>query len=110
MLKVERGSAEPSALRPGAEVTLGVTYTVLAPRDTTRLQVREVRTVRYGNQDLRRLEKDVTVSTGTYSSEHRLTVPADAAEGPYSVTTLVEVLSATIARGEVSSGFSVIAP
>jgi plastocyanin len=110
VLKVERGTAEPSRLRPGAEVNLLVTYTILAPRDTKPLKVRELRTVRYGNQDLRRLEKDVTVSAGTYSSEHRLTIPADAAEGSYSVTTLVEIPSATQARDEVSSAFSVIAP
>jgi plastocyanin len=110
VLKVERGTAEPATLRPGAEVNLRVTYTVLAPGDAKPQRVKEIRTVRYGNQDLRRLEKEVTVSSGTYASEYRLTIPPDAAEGPYSVTTIVEIPSAALARGEVSSAFSVIAP
>jgi plastocyanin len=110
VLKVEQSTAEPAALRPGAEINLRVTYTVLAPRDSQPVKVREIRTLRYGNQDLRRLEKDVTVSTGTYSSEHRLSVPSDAAEGSYTVTTLVEIPAVTQARGEVSSAFSVTRP
>jgi plastocyanin len=110
VLKVERGTAEPATLRPGAEVNLRVTYTVLAPGDAKPQRVKEIRTVRYGSQDLRRLEKEVTVSSGTYASEYRLTIPPDAAEGPYSVTTIVEIPSAALARGEVSSAFSVIAP
>jgi len=110
VLKVERGTAEPATLRPGAEVNLRVTYTVLAPGDAKPQRVKEIRTVRYGNQDLRRLEKEVTVSSGTYASEHRLTIPSDAAEGSYSVTTIVEIPSSALARGEVSSAFSVVAP
>jgi hypothetical protein len=110
VLKVGRGTVEPAMLRPGAEVNLRVTYTVLAPRDAKPLTVKEQRTVRYGNQDLRRLEKDVTVSAGTYSSEYRLTVPRDAAEGSYSVTTIVEIPAVALARGEASSVFSVLAP
>lgn len=110
LLKVGPGTVEPSMLRPGAEINLRVTYTVLAPRDGNPLKVKEVRTVRYGNQDLRRLEKDVAVSSGTYSSEHRLIIPRDAAEGAYSVTTIVEIPAAALARGEASSVFSVLAP
>jgi hypothetical protein len=110
VLKVGPGTVEPSMLRPGAEVNLRVTYTVLAPRDANPLKVKELRTVRYGNQELRRLEKDVAVSSGTYSSEHRLIIPRDAAEGSYSVITVVEIPAAALARGEVSSVFSVLAP
>jgi plastocyanin len=110
VLKVGPGAVEPSMLRPGAEVNLRVTYTVLAPRDAKPIRVKELRTVRYGNQDLRRLEKDVAVSSGTYASEHRLSIPADAAEGTYSVTTVVEIPAVALARGEVSSVFSVLAP
>jgi plastocyanin len=110
VLKMGPGAVEPSMLRPGAEVNLRVTYTVLAPRDAKPLRVKELRTVRYGNQDLRRLEKDVAVSSGTYASEHRLSIPPDAAEGTYSVTTIVEIPAVALARGEVSSVFSVLAP
>jgi len=110
VLKVEHGTAEPAVPRPGSEVNLRVTYTVLAPRDGKPVTVKEIRSVRFGNQELRRLVRDVTVSSGTYSSEHRLIIPTDAVEGSYTVTTVVEIPEAAQARGEVSSPFSVIAP
>lgn len=110
VLKVERGAAAPSSLRPGAQVVLAVTYTIIAPPDVPPLVVKETRIIRFGDQDLRRLEKTVTVAPGTYASEQRLTVPADAAEGPYTVTMTIELPSAARIRGQVSSGFSVRLP
>jgi hypothetical protein len=110
VLKIERGTASPTSLRPGSQVILAVTYTILAPHDARPVTVKEVRTVRFGDQDLRRIEKEVTVASGTYSSEHRLTVPSDAAEGPYTVTTIVEISAATRVREQISSTFSVILP
>jgi hypothetical protein len=110
VLKVERGAAAPASLRPGSQVVLAVTYTIIAPPEVPPLVVKETRTIRFGDQDLRRLEKTVTVAPGTYSSEQRLTVPPDAAEGPYTVTTTVELPSAARIRGQVSSGFSVRLP
>jgi hypothetical protein len=110
VLKVERGATAPSSLRPGSPVVLAVTYTILAPPEVPPLVVKETRTIRFGDQDLRRLEKTVTVGPGTYSSEHRLLVPPDAAEGPYTVTTTIELPSAARIRGQVSSTFSVRLP
>jgi hypothetical protein len=110
VLKVERGAAAPSSLRPGSQVVLGVTYTNIAPAEVPPLVVKEVRIIRFGDQDLRRLEKTVTVAPGSYSSEQRLTVPRDAAEGPYTVTTTIELPSAARIRGQVSSEFSVRLP
>lgn len=110
VLKVERGATAPATLRPGSQVVLGVIYTILAPPEVPPLVVKETRTIRFGDQDLRRLEKTVTVPPGTYSSEQRLTVPPDAAEGPYTVTTTIELPSAARIRGHVSSVFSVRLP
>jgi plastocyanin len=110
VVKVEKATAVPSVIHPGAQVILAVTYTILAPPDARPLSVRESRTVRFGDQDLHRAEKDVTVTSGTYASEYRLTVPSDAAEGPYTVMTTVEVQSTPRIRGHVSSTFSVSPP
>jgi hypothetical protein len=110
VLKVERGAAAPSTLRPGSQVILAVTYTILAPPEVPPLLVKETRAIRFGDQDLRHLEKTVTVAPGTYSSEQRLTVPPDAAEGSYNVTTTIELPSAARIRGQVSSAFSVRLP
>lgn len=110
VLKVERGAAAPASLRPGSQVVLTVTYSVIAPPEVPPLQVKETRTIRFGDQDLRRLEKTVTLAPGTYTSEQRLTVPPDAAEGPYTVTTTIEIPTAARIRGQVSSVFSVRLP
>jgi hypothetical protein len=110
VLKVERGVAAPASLRPGSHVVLAVTYTIIAPPEIPPLVVKETRAIRFGDQDLRRLEKTVTVAPGTYSSEQRLLVPPDAAEGPYTVTTTIELPSAARIRGQVSSTFSVRLP
>ena len=110
ILKLERGTTRPSTLRPGSPIVLAVTYTLVAPPDAGPLAVKETRTIRFGDQDLRQVEKTVKVASGTYSSEYRLTVPSDAAEGPYTVTTIVEVPSATGIRAQVSSTFSVSPP
>lgn len=110
VLKVERGTAAPTSLRPGSQVVLAVTYTIIAPPEVPPLLVKESRTIRFGDQDLRRLEKTVTLAPGTYSSEQRLTVPPDAAEGPYTVTTTIEIPTAARIRGQVSSVFSVRLP
>ena len=110
VLKVERGAAAPASLRPGSQVVLAVTYTIIAPPEIPPLVVKETRTIRFGDQNLRRLEKTVTVAPGTYSSEQRLLVPPDAAEGPYTVTTTIELPSAARIQGQVSSTFSVRLP
>jgi hypothetical protein len=110
VLKLERATVKPSALRPGSSAVLAVMYTLMAPQEAGRLAVKETRTIQFGGQDLRQVEKTVKIASGTYSSEYRLTVPPDAAEGPYTVTTTVEVPSAKGIRGQVSSTFSVSPP
>lgn len=110
VLKLEHATTKPSTLRPGSSVVLAVTYTLMAPQETGPLAVKEIRTIRFGDQDLRQVEKTVRVASGTYSSDYRLTIPPDAAEGVYTVTTTVEVPSAKGVRGEASSTFSVSPP
>jgi hypothetical protein len=110
VLKLEGAGAEPATLRPGSDVNLRVTYTVLAPGDAKPVGVKEQVVIRYGPQDLRRLRKEVTVSPGTYTSQYRVSVPADAAEGPYTVLAHIEITGVAGARGEVASTFTVVPP
>jgi hypothetical protein len=88
--KIETTAAAPHQLKPGDQVILQTQYTVLAPPDRGEVKVKEVRTILFNNQQLGRLEKDSTLSTGTYSTQYPLTLPQDAAEGTYTVATVVQ--------------------
>ncbi len=88
--RIETTAAAPHQLKPGDQVILQTQYTVLSPPDKGDVKVKEVRTILFNNQELGRLEKDSTLSAGTYSSQYPLTLPADAAEGTYTVATLVQ--------------------
>src|SRR5262245_26841067 len=77
-------------LSPGEQVTLRATYEV-----TTATDIRERRVIQFDGQPLARLERVVSRSPGTVESEYRVTVPRDAVEGWYSVTTTVEPARAT---------------
>jgi hypothetical protein len=99
--KIERSAATPQQLRPGDEITLQANYTVLAPPERAQVKVKETRTIFFNGQELGRLERESTVSAGTYATEQSLAVPPDAAEGRYMVQTVVEPIAVekpTIAR------------
>jgi SH3 domain-containing protein/YmgG-like glycine-zipper protein len=99
--KIENTAAAPQQLKPGDQVVLQTEYTVLSPPDKGEVKVKEVRTIIFNSQELGRLEKDSTLSAGTYTSQHKVTLPSDAAQGTYTVATLVEpvgVEKATNAR------------
>jgi hypothetical protein len=77
-------------LSPGESVTLRALYEVTSPID-----VKETRVIRYDGLVLSRLERVVPRTAGSVESEYRVNVPKDAAEGWYSVTTLLEPRVAT---------------
>ena len=83
-------AAQRPRLSPGEQVTLRATYEVASATD-----IRERRVIMFDGQPLARLERVVSRSPGTVESEYRVTVPRDAVEGWYSVTTTVEPARAT---------------
>jgi hypothetical protein len=107
--KVDKTGVTPQTLRPGQQVLLQADYTLLAP--SSPVAVREVRTLLYNGQELGRLEKDVSITPGTYSTEQPVTLPADAAEGTYLVQTVIEPIATQPATaGRASSEFRVGTP
>lgn len=88
--KIENTAAAPQQLKPGDQVVLQTEYTVLSPPEKGEVKVKEVRTILFNSQELGRLEKDSSLSAGTYTSQHKVTLPPDAAQGTYTVATLVE--------------------
>lgn len=81
-------------LSPGDAVTLRALYEMGSAAD-----VKETRVIRYDGLVLARVERVVPRTPGTVESEYRVTVPKDAAEGWYSVTTAVEPTRAATRSG-----------
>jgi len=77
-------------LSPGESATLRAVYQVAIATD-----VRERRVIHFDGQPLARLERVVARTPGTVESEYQVSVPRDAVEGWYSVTTTVEPARAT---------------
>lgn len=90
--KIDKTAATPQQLKPGDQIVLRTDYTVLAPPEKGQVKVKEVRTILFNNQELGRVEKDSELATGTYETQHSMTLPEDAAEGRYTVKTLVQAL------------------
>jgi len=76
-------------LQPGEAATLRASYEVPEP-----IQVRETRIIRYDGLVLARIERVIARPGGSVTSEYRVDVPRDAAEGWYAVTTTVERVDA----------------
>jgi uncharacterized protein DUF4384 len=80
-------------LSPGDAAALRALYDVAAATD-----VRETRIIRYDGLVLAKIERVVSRPPGSVESEYRVNVPKDAAEGWYSVTTVVEPAKTTTTR------------
>ena len=106
--KIDDAAAAPKQLKPGDQTVLKAQYTVLAPPEQGSVKVKETRTIYFDGQRLGRLEKNSEVTAGTYESEYPLKIPNDAAEGNYTVTTLVEPVAVVKAVGDqATSAFTI---
>ncbi len=95
-LEVSQVAAEPATVRPGESVTLRVTYAVMAPNLDQVVTVRETRTILLSGVTVAQAPVDVARTSGTYTSEVPLALPAEAAAGTYEV-------QITVAADEVSN-------
>lgn len=96
-VKIEQVAVIRPTLRPGDQAAAEAQYAITAPGGT--MQVRETRVVQFNGTTLTTRERVVTRQTGRVRSESRLAVPEDAAEGIYTVTTIITPVVAT--RGAV---------
>ena len=93
VVRAERGAANPAEPRAGEPVVLLAQYSVLAPLDGAVLTIRESWVITHNDQELGRLDKVATLGPGTYESQQRLVLPADAPAGAYVVRARLEVQS-----------------
>jgi len=89
LVRIEEASAEPKVARPGDEVKLSVTYTMLT-RWRSGALVHEVREVRKEGELIGRPEVTISRQGGTWTSTIPIRLQSDAAPGTYVVTTVVE--------------------
>ncbi len=107
--RIDQVNAAPGQLKPGEQLTFQAQYTVLGPPDGLQIKVKESRTLFFNDQPLTELpSREMPLLQGTNQVQHSLTIPADAAEGAYRVTTIIEPVGPGGGRrGQASTAFVV---
>jgi hypothetical protein len=86
VVAIDSASADPSVVRPGQQVNLGMQYTILTPSNTP-ISVNLVREVRFQGQLLGQpYQTTVTNANGTFSDSVAYSLPSNASPGNYTVT------------------------
>jgi hypothetical protein len=109
-LKIERVTVQLPKVRQGDFAALIAQYDVVAPSGT--IEVKETRVISFNGAVLTQLARVVSRNNGPVGSEYRLKIPAEAADGWYTVTTIIEpVKAAPVTRsggtGKASAAFYV---
>lgn len=90
IVSVDSADASPSVVRPGQQVNLGMTYTILTPSNLP-VSVTLVREVRYNGQLLGQpYQTTVSNANGTFNDSVAYSLPSNASAGNYSVTSRVD--------------------
>jgi hypothetical protein len=112
LLEIARTTISPARPAPGQSVTLGATILALAPDEKTALPVRETWAVLFGGVSLLTLPpRELTLPQGTSEVERTIHLPADAADGEYTVeVTLQPVTPPDAAPARLGAPFTVAAP
>ncbi len=91
MIKVRSAKAQPASLRAGDRVTLNTDYTVLAPKGTEGVPVREIWTLEKDGEQLAAVPpREESRSPGGWHSRAGIDIPKKAAKGTYVVKSRVE--------------------
>ncbi len=89
LVSVDSADANPSVVRPGQQVNLGMTYTILTPSNIP-VSVTLVREVRYNGQLVGQpYQTTVSNANGTFNDSVAYSLPSNASYGNYSVTSRV---------------------
>jgi hypothetical protein len=89
VVSIDRVDANPSTVRPGQQVQLGMTYTILTP-DNNPVAVTLVREVRFGGSTVGQpYQTTVSNANGTFTDQVAYTLPGNATRGTYTVTSRI---------------------
>ncbi len=89
LVRIEDADVEPKVVRPGEEVGISITYTMLT-RWKSGAEVHEVREIRKEGELIGRPEITVNRQGGTWTSTIPVRLPEGAESGTYVVTNIVE--------------------
>lgn len=110
VVKIERTSVSPSALKAGEQVVMQAQYTLLTPPNTGQVKIREIWIIRFASSELGRMEKDSLLGAGTYTSQQKLKLPDEAPAGNYLLTTRIEVPQAGKLMADEASAALIVRP
>lgn len=89
VVTVDSVTAAPSSVRPGQQVSLGMTYTILTPANAP-TSVTLTREIRYNGQTVGSpYQTTVSNANGTFSDTVSYALPKNASPGTYTVTSRV---------------------
>ena len=89
VVSVDNVSASPSTVRPGQQVSLGMTYTILTPANAP-VSVTLVREIRFNGQTVGSpYQTTVSNANGIFSDNVTYSLPNNATPGTYAVTSRV---------------------
>ena len=89
VVSIDRVDVNPSLARPGQQVQLGMTYTILTPNNQP-ASVTLVREVRFGGAPVGQpYQTTVNNANGTYTDQVAYTLPGNASRGTYTVTSRI---------------------
>jgi hypothetical protein len=90
VIRIEEASVDPSVVKPGDKVELKMTYAVLGVESGKKLDISEIREIRYEGELHGKPQISVSREDGTYSSSIPITLPQDAKKGKYRVIMTVQ--------------------
>jgi hypothetical protein len=89
VVNIDRADAAPAVVRPGQQVSLSMTYTILSP-DNAPVNVTLVREMRVGGSVVGQpYQAQVTNANGSFTDNVAYTLPKNATPGTYTVTSRV---------------------
>jgi hypothetical protein len=95
IVQIENVNARPSTVKPGSQVNMEVSYTLLSPENQPQ-QVTIVREITEGGRQVTQpYYNQTTFADGTYTDNVALTIPREARPGSYTLTTKVMTSRAT---------------
>jgi len=89
-LELTNVAAEPQSVAAGSQVRLKATYAVMTPDSQQQIVVKESREISLNGVSVAEAAVEVNRTSGTYTSEVPITLPASSVTGTYEVRITVE--------------------
>ncbi len=89
LVDIDAATVSPSTVRPGQQVNMQMTYTVLSPNNVPTTVTISRQITKDGASVVQPYQTQVSNNNGTYTDQVGYTVPTDATPGTYTVTSRI---------------------